>query len=149
MKSQMIRIRNIPLTPPVVQTVNTKPIGFIFAMVIIGIALIGLEKGVSLGIIMLTLGIFALLVMPDRKLVEVTEDYLIMYNCKDSLYCHLIYWDEILSWTYAWHADMDELIIELENHQIEIIESYSRSIMRGVMMSYAKGKEKKVNRHEQ
>ncbi len=86
------------------------------------------------------------LIMPDRKIMEVTNEYLILYNNKDVSLCKLVYWDEILSWQYRWHPDADELIIELCDHSVEKVEAFNRKKFTRYLKEYANGKEMKVRK---
>ena len=98
MKSQVIRIRNLPATRSVLQRYQLKPTLLLVNMIIIGMLLVAARPYLLLGGIMMTmLGAFCLFVMPDGILCEFTREYLILYNRRRTDDCMLIYWDEIVS----------------------------------------------------
>lgn len=147
MKSQMIKIRNLPSFPVVIDSISVKPILTLVLAIFAGILIIVVYPYLSyIGATLVAMATFSMLIMPDRKFMEITSDYAILYNCKDESYCKIVYWDEILSWQYHWHNDYDELIIELCDHSIEKISAYSRRRFTKYFKLYASGKEKKVKR---
>lgn len=147
MKSQMIKIRNLPSFPVVIDSISVKPMLALVLAILAGIIIIVVYPYLSyIGATLVAMATFSMLVMPDRKFMEVTKDFVILYNCKDDSYCKIVYWDEILNWQYHWHSDYDELIIELCDHSIEKIDAYSRYRFTKYFKLYAGGKEKKVKR---
>lgn len=145
MKSQYIKIRNIdPKIRKESFTVRVKPWPILFAMLIFGIALLVFRSymlGFALFIIILS--VFALTVMPDRILLQFTPDYLLMYNRQDRSECTMLYWDEIVTWSYEYHASSDLLVVKLINDQTEQVDMYSKWIIVKRMQRYAAGKELK------
>lgn len=129
MKSQVIRIRNLPATRSVLQRYQLKPTLLLVSMIIIGMLLVAARPYLLLGGIMMTmLGAFCLFVMPDGILCEFTREYLILYNRRRTDDCMLIYWDEIVSWKYEKHSTADELIITLVDGSTQKQECYSKRI---------------------
>lgn len=147
MKSQVIKVRNIPSFPIVIQSISVKPTLFLGLMLIAGIILMIVNSVMGyFGAVLVALATFSMLIMPDRKIMEVTNEYLILYNNKDVSLCKLVYWDEILSWQYRWHPDADELIIELCDHSVEKVEAFNRKKFTRYLKEYANGKEMKVKK---
>lgn len=147
MKSQVIKIRNIPSFPLAVQTISLKPTLFLIVLAIVGFMMIALYPMYSyFGATLIAIAIFALVMIPDKKIMEVTTKYLILYNCKDRESCRLVFWDEILYWQYISKSDCDELRIELVNHEIEKVQAFSRKKFTKYMKEYAKDKEVKGKR---
>ncbi len=143
MKSKIIKQRNIPAYPLVFKTVRVKPILFLFVVVIVGMFFILFNNELALiGVLMVGAGLFCLLVLPDVKIIEYTEEYIIAYNCREKDECKLIYWEDILNWQYKWRTDKDELIIELKDHNIEVIDSYKKSTIVPYFKKFAADKEK-------
>ncbi len=147
MKSQVIKIRNLPSYPVVIQSLNVKPVIFLGTLLILGIILLLYNPTTAyFGAVLIAISTFSMLVMPDHKIMEVTNEYLILYNNPDNSLCKLVYWDEILSWKYHWRPDIDELIIELCDHSVEKVEAYNRKAFTRYLKEYAKGKEVKTKR---
>lgn len=129
MKSQVIRIRNLPETRSVLQRYQLKPTLFLVSMIISGMLMVAAKPYLMLGGIMMTmLGAFCLFIMPDGILCEFTREYLILYNRRRSDDCMLIYYDEIVSWKYERHPSADELIITMVDGSTQKQECYSKRI---------------------
>ncbi|MCI5773662.1 MAG: hypothetical protein MR210_03780 [Erysipelotrichaceae bacterium] len=147
MKSQVIKIRNLPSFPVILQSISVKPTMFLGTLMIVGVIMMIFFPFLGyLGAGFVALATFSILVMPDRKIMEATNEYLILYNHKDQSLCKLVYWDEILSWQYRWHPDVDELIIELSDHSVEKVEAFNRKKFTRFLKEYANGKEMKVKK---
>lgn len=144
MKSQVIRIKNIPDYISVRQRVQLKPTLTLVLMIMAGMLFVAAKPYLVLGGIMMTmLGAFCLFVMPDGVLCEFTKEYLILYNRRHRSDCMLVYWDEIVTWQYEKHASSDDLLIMLVDGSTEKLETYSRGICRYMRM-YAPDKEVRV-----
>ncbi|NLC96686.1 MAG: hypothetical protein GX675_03860 [Erysipelotrichaceae bacterium] len=143
MKSKTIKQRNIPPYPYIIKSIRVKPTGILMLMIIIGFILLFSNRDFAMiGVLIISISSFSLLVLPDSKIIDYTNEYAIIYNCIDRDECKLIYWDEILSWQYKWHTDKDEMIIEMVDLSLEVIETYKRSTMIPYFKKYAAGKEK-------
>lgn len=126
-------------------TVHVKPTFALSFFVLLGIAMMIMKPYMMLpGLTLIILSLFALAVMPDRLLCTFTPEYLVLYNCKDRAECNIIYWDEIVSWTYEWHPNYDQLVINLTDGRTELQDMYSPRTIRRQMRLYAKDKEKKA-----
>ncbi len=148
MRSQTIKVRNLPQWEAQPRTVHVKPV---LALVIMGIAGIGLlffPAVAGLGVILIIISIFSLLIMPDRILIQFTPEYMILYNHRDAETCTIIYWDEVVNWQYEYHPSVDVLLINLVNGTTESIEIYSRSAVARYLDQYAPGKEIKSVRRK-
>lgn len=147
MRSQNIKIRNIPILPPVMKTVHVKPAVALMFVFIIGCwSIFRNANSVILGVAIMIVAMFAILFLPDRILVQFTSDYLILYNCHSRDECMLVYWDEIVSWQYEWHASVDELVITLTDGSTQTAEMYSKASIYRAMSQFAPGKERKSGR---
>ena len=144
MKSQAIRKRNLPEDVSVLHRVQLKPTLFLILMDMAGmIFVVPKPYLVLIGIMMVMLGAFCLFVMPDGILCEFTKDYLILYNRHEKDECTMVYYEDIVSWSYEWHANSDYLTLMLVDGSTERQEVYSRRI-RAYMKLYAPGKELKT-----
>lgn len=143
MKSQVIKTRNIPADVlKSAYAVRVKPWALLLVTLFAGVAILIVKSymiGLALPLVILTL--FAILVMPDRVLVQFAPEYMIMYNRKDREECTLVYWEEIVSWAYEYHGSCDYLAVTLTDGSTEMAEMYSRRSIRRYMKLYAKNKE--------
>ncbi len=143
MKSKVIKQRNIPTFPIIEKTIRVKPLIAIMISIIIGIILVLFNDEFALyGLVLFGVGLFCLVFLPDVKIIEYTDKYAVIYNCREKDECKLIYWDEILSWQYKWHTDKDEMIIEMVDHSVEIFDSYAKSTVVPYFRKYVGAKEK-------
>lgn len=145
MKSQVIKIRNLPQDPKFYEKIiNVKPILLLFVMLLIG-ALISFLKPymVMMGVSMIVLALFALIVMPDKELCRFTKDYLVLYNRHNKDECYLCYWDEIVSWHYEWNKTYDELVVDMIDGSTQVQDMYSYLSIKKYMEQHIPGKMKK------
>ena len=104
MKSKVLKIRNLPEEMQVLNEVKVKPIGSLLVLMLVsGVFIISGSTIAIMGVVLLAISSYALLVMPDRILMQFTDEYLVLYNRKNRDECMLIYWDEILLWQYQKH----------------------------------------------
>lgn len=142
MKSQRIKIRNLPIHPDAYEkTIYVRPTGILYMLMVIGVCMVFFRKYLLLlGASLVLLSLFGLLVLPDRKLLQFTNKFLIMYNCSDRTECTIVYWDEIVSWQYEYHNTYDQLVIFLTDGDTETQEVYSLHSLRAAMEFHAPGK---------
>ena len=148
MKSQSIKIRNLPNDQTqVTRTVNVKPVLFLLFLLVLGIIMVVLRAYLFVGgLFLIGLALFAILVMPDRILCQFTDRYLVLYNCRERDECNILYWDEIVSWQYEWHASSDRLVISMVDGSVQTQEMYSKRSIAGMMKRYIPGKEVRSSR---
>ena len=147
LQSQKIRIRNLPLNLAVTKKVHVKPVAELWLLIILGILVVFMRPYImAFGMILITLPLFGLLVLPDRKLCDFTPKYLILYNQRNRQDCMLVYWDEIVSWTYERHSLNDLLVILLKDGRTETQEVFSRFYIKRAMEQYAPHKEVKARK---
>lgn len=142
MKSKKIKTRNLPQDRMVVRTVRLKPLGLCCGIFMAGVALLLLRpRMMTLGIVIMLLGLFATFIMPDRILCEFSLKYMVIYNQRDTTQCMIIYYDELFSWEYEKHGTSDLLVLTLKDGSVETQEMYSRASILSPMNSYAPNKE--------
>ncbi|MBQ9047438.1 MAG: hypothetical protein IJ120_06025 [Solobacterium sp.] len=147
MRSQVIKIRNLPDSFSPVITIQVKPIGFLFLLITLGSIVMIREGFITVsGLFLVILPVFALLVMPDRRLAECSEDCLVLYNQRERDACMLIYWDEIVKWQYEWHPSADLLVVSMVDGSTQTMEMYSKFRIARAMNQYAPGKEVRTTR---
>lgn len=145
MKSKILKIRNIAKEPPIIATVSVKPKQGLSILIFVSFIMMIFSNLFSyIGVLVFGISTFCLFVLPDRKLIEFTYDYIILYNCKEREKCSLVYWEDMLTWQYISRADHDELEIELVDHTIKSIECFSRRSVIPLLRTYAREKEKVV-----
>ena len=84
MKSQEIKIRNLPVSEIKPKSVRVKPVEILLALVALGVYFIFQRNLLtSTGMVLVLLGISCIILMPDRTLAQFLPDYMIMYNSRD------------------------------------------------------------------
>jgi hypothetical protein len=146
MRSQVIRIRNLPADITVRHSVHVKPTILMVVFLLVGVVMLFMKPYLLMAAMtMILLALFSLFIMPDRKLCDFTDDYLVLYNQPDRSRCYMVCWEDIVSWRYEWHASYDQLVIMLSDGSTQMQEMYSRLSIQYHMNQYAKGKEVKNN----
>ena len=144
MKSQVLRIRNLPSDRIVVHRVHVKPVILMVLFLLGGIVMLFMKPYLLVAALtMILLALFSLFIMPDRVLCEFTEQDLVLYNQTDKTRCFIIYWDEVVSWHYERHPAYDLLVVSLIDGSTQTQEMYSKMSVNSYMNQYAAGKEKK------
>ncbi len=148
MKSQYIKIRNIPEEErKSATTIRVKPWYLLFVLLFLAFfSMLMKAYLLVLGAATFILTLFALLVMPDRILIQFMKDYMVLYNRADRDECTMIYYDEIVSWYYEYHRNSDLVVIEVLNFETQSVDMFSKRILRRYMRRYVPEKEKKSNR---
>ena len=83
MKSKVLKIRNLPEEMQVLNEVKVKPIGSLLVLMLVsGVFIISGSTIAIMGVVLLAISSYALLVMPDRILMQFTDEYLVLYNRK-------------------------------------------------------------------
>lgn len=145
MKSKVLKIRNLPQEMQVLNEVKVKPIGSLLALMLVsGVFIISGSSIAIVGVVLLAISSYALIVMPDRILMQFTDEFLVLYNRKIRDECMLIYWEEILLWQYQKHNNEDQLWLQLTDGQTETIECFNRNKIVPYFKIYAKGKERQL-----
>ena len=150
MKSQVIKARNIPEPARQPYTIHVKPVAFLTLLGLAGLALF-LTRGpwVGVGLILSIVSVFALLMMPDRTLMQFTPEYMVLYNNRDKSICTLIYWEDLVTWQYEYHPGSDLLSCSLTDGSVQTIELFSKRPVARYINLYAPGKEiRSVRRKE-
>lgn len=143
MKSKSIQKINLTDNKSIVQSFSTKPLHFIYTILLMGSFLI-LSNGTyaMLGLMMILFSLFCLIVLPNPKVVAYTNEYLIIYNSPNKDMCTLIFYDEVVSWYYQSNKDFDEVIFEMADGHREVLKTYARKTVVPYLYQYLSGKEK-------
>ena len=149
MKSQTIKVRNLPATDVLPYTVHVKPTAALAVMGLAGVALLFTKTAAGgAGVILILVSIFSLLMLPDRFLIQFTPDYMILYNHRNMDECTIVYWDDIVTWQYEYRKGVDVLVLSLVDGSTQSIELYSKRPIERFMNQYAAGKEVKSTRRK-
>ena len=146
MKSQKIRVRNLPETRRVIHKVQVKPTVILSILLFVGLLMMFMKPYLLVaGLTMVLLALFCQFVMPDRVLCEFCDDYMVLYNDHDRTRCNMIYYDEIVAWRYERHRSADQLVIQMIDDTTQVQEMYSKNTIRRQMETYAAGKERNLS----
>ena len=140
MKSKDIKTCNLPNEDPAYK-LEVKPVPLLVVIIVVGIILLG--KYPSYGLLLVSLGVFALICLPSITLLEFMHDYLILYNKAAKTDCVMLFYDEILSWRYIKGKASDFLVIELVDGRKESIECFNYMYIAKYLNFYAAGKQVK------
>ena len=142
MKSQMIKTRNLPDWTHQPHMIHVKPVAFLTLVGLAGIALfVSGTVWVGVGLILSITSVFALLMMPDRILIQFTPDYMILYNHRERETCTVIYWEDLVNWQYEFHRNYDTLSCFLTDGSVQRIDLYAKHPAANYLNQYAPGKE--------
>ncbi len=143
----MIKVINLPPVKESLPAVRVKPVMFLLLFIALGFYLIFSDVDLTTaGVMLLVMPVFALLILPDRTLVEFADQYMVMYNSRDRAMCTIIYWEDIVSWQYEWHSRVDKLIVNLVDGTTCSVDMYSKRKIATWMNRYAPHKEIRARR---
>lgn len=148
MKSQVIKVRNLPKLESQPYTVHVKPVLALTLMGFAGIAMLLTPVLAGAGVVLILISVFSLLMMPDRFLIQFTPEFLILYNHREANICTIVYWEDIVTWQYEYHKGVDVLVLSLIDGSTQTIELYSKRSIARYMNQYAAGKEVKSVRRK-
>lgn len=142
MKSQMIKVHNLPISTSPTKSISVKPKGLLYLLMLIGIGICVKSSYFSAaGVCFIMVPVFALGFLPDRELLRFTQDYLVMFNNRNRTQCMIIYWDEIVSWQYEWHPSSDLLVVNLIDGSSQSVDMFSKQSVAKLMNLFAPNKE--------
>ncbi len=146
MRTQYIKIRNIPEAERKrATTIRVKPWVGLYVLLVVSLIMVFMKSYfmvLSASVVILTL--FALMILPDRILVQFMQDYMILYNRTDRDECTMIYYDEVVSWHYEYHRNSDLVVVDILNGDSETFDMFSKRIIKRYMNRYMPNKEKKA-----
>lgn len=146
MKSKEIRVRNLPKDDVPFYVSNVKPTSFLIVAMIAGISFLWIRSYLQvIGVMVIMVSLFSLLMLPDCKLYEIHQYYIVLYNRHDKSECFIIYYEDIVSWHYEWNPSFDQLVISLVDGSVEKQEVYAKYRIEKWLNSLAPGKQAKKN----
>ena len=144
MKSKELKTYNLPQDQEIIHQLEVKPYAFLVTVLVLGIAYIFYNGSIAL--VLMSLSLYALFFLPDRKLLIYTEEYMVMQNKAAKDDCIMIYYDEIVSWQYLRSSKVDTLVVELEDGTLEKIDCFSKRRVTKYMEEFAPHKQIKTKR---
>ena len=146
MRSKEIRVRNLPKDDVPFYVSNVKPTSFLMIAMIAGICFLWIRTYLQvIGVMVIMVSLFSLLMLPDCKLYEIHQDYIVFYNRHDKSECFIIYYEDMVSWHYEWNPSYDQLVISLVDGSVEKQEVYAKYRIEKWLNSLAPGKQAKKN----
>lgn len=143
MKSKILRTANLA-NERICGELRTRPTGFFATLFLIGISFLLFDRVYqAIGMLMVAFSCFSLFIAQDKVLIQFSEEYLVLHNTMDDEECKLIYWDEIVNWSYLKRTKYDYLVVELIDGTTEKMECFNRIKVENYMKVYAGDKQKK------
>ena len=145
MKSKALKTDNLPEDREIEYRINAKPFILLGLIVVFGTGMMFYPSFVYIGAAIAATGLFALLFLPSRILLEFSKDYVVVYHRVNQNECELIYYDEIVSYQYVRNPQSDYLVFELENGETIRVSCFGKTRVEMILNHYAKDKKKKTN----
>lgn len=117
-RSQAIKIRNLPQGHKRIDCINAKPYLFFGMIGMIGVLLVLMERYMIIGILLLLAALYCFLFIKNERLIEFYDEYCVFYrvnNNKDE--CFLLFWNDIIDWKIKSKNECDILTVTLRNHK--------------------------------
>jgi len=142
MESKKLLVKNIP-GGKIEVNISAKPTAYLFLFMIVGSLMIFTASSVYqlFGLVLVFISGYAIIFLPERKIMTFYKNYLIIFNEIDKDYCNLIYYNEILSYRYVKGLKFDMLIIELSDNRVYELQCFDKNKVLAFMKEYAKDKE--------
>lgn len=135
MRSKLININELPIEKNQI-VINAKPNLLLIFLIAFSLLLFNFGQLIYVGLGIGITCIYALIFLPKRTLMIFRENYMIIYNTVERDNCHMLYYDEIITWQYEKHRDNDLLIIELTNGKVYKSEIFNQRKTCMLMHSY-------------
>lgn len=143
MKSKELKTYNLPEDSMVLAQIDAKPNSLFGTMIIAGLFMLLPSIPKIYGVVLILFSLGALIYTPRVVLMEFYNEYLVVYNRADKNKCVLIYYEDVLSWSYSRGANRDYLYIELDEGKQERIEAFSKTVFESNMNRFLKDKYRK------
>jgi len=142
-KNRIIRISNIP-NDKVIYEVKSKPVLSFFVSCAIGIALL-FTRFWMFGVFFLLISLYALFFLPNHVMMKFTERFLVSFTEKNNQECTIIYWNEIVKWTYiVTRQTTDFIYVELNDGDRMNLPVMPQQKVQKLLRKYAEGKEERI-----
>ena len=139
MKSKELKNYNLPENRAYNEAIEAKPMVLLLVIMGIGFILMLLKEYI-VGISLFLLGASCLIFLPNRRIIEFYDEYMILYNKARKDEFNVVYYDDVKSWDYKTRVSMDELTITLNDDSIQKIDAFSRIEFENDLNKYLKDK---------
>ena len=145
MKSKELKIYNLPERRTVLTSIDAKPNVTIYLLFFFGVFLVVIKQyvwGVSLSLTaLLMIGL-----LPNRVLIEFYNEYLVLYNHADKNVCEIIYYEDVVKWSYSVGLSYDTLYITLTDDSTHKIDAFSKISFEQALNRFLKDKKEKTKK---
>lgn len=139
MKSKELKNYNLPENRTYNEAIEAKPMVLLLLIMAIGFGLM-LIKQYIVGISLFLFGAACLIFLPNRRIIEFYDDYMILYNKARKDECNVVYYDDVKSWEYKTRVSIDELVITLNDDTIQKVDAFSKIEFESDLNKYLKNK---------
>jgi len=143
MRSKELKTYNLPSDDQLISQIDAKPSFVFYVLIVMGLVFFVYNHYNPYGLFVAIVALFALIYMPRVVLMEFYYNYMVLYNKANKSNCVLIYYDEVISWSYMRGANRDFLVVELMDGSEELIEGFSKTLFVSNMNRFLKDKYKK------
>ena len=143
MRSKELKTYNLPSDDQLISQIDAKPSFVFYVLIVMGLVFFVYNHYNPYGLFVAVVALIALIYMPRVVLMEFYYNYMILYNKANKSNCVLIYYDEVISWSYMRGANRDFLVVELIDGSEELIEGFSKTLFVSNMNRFLKDKYKK------
>lgn len=98
MKSKSLKSYHLPAVREVLQSFEAKP--YLYLTLLAIASLLAVVEGTYFlpGLIILFTCIFAIVILPNRLLIEFSEDYMVVYHRVNKDDCMMVYYEDVLAY---------------------------------------------------
>lgn len=139
MKSKELKNYNLPDNRTYNETLEAKPIGLFLVLMGIGFILL-LSRNYIYGGALFFFSAACVIVLPNRKIIEFYDTYMIVYNKANKNECNIIYYEDIKTWEYKVTVSDDKLIMNLVDGSVQTCDAYSKVKFEKYLNKYMKDK---------
>lgn len=143
MRSKELKTYNLPSDDQLISQIDAKPSFVFYVLIVMGLVFFVYNHYNPYGLFVAIVALIALIYMPRVVLMEFYYNYMVLYNKANKSNCVLIYYDEVISWSYMRGANRDFLVVELMDGSEELIEAFSKTLFVSNMNRFLKDKYKK------
>lgn len=143
MRSKELKTYNLPSDDQLISQIDAKPSFVFYVLIAMGLVFFVYNHYNPYGLFVAIVALIALIYMPRVVLMEFYYNYMVLYNKANKSNCVLIYYDEVISWSYMRGANRDFLVVELMDGSEELIEGFSKTLFVSNMNRFLKDKYKK------
>ena len=139
MRSKELKNYNLPSNRMFNEVLEAKPKVLLSILIVIGVVLLFVQYYIY-GVVLLILGFSSFLFLPNRRLIEFYDDYMIIYNKARKDECNIIYYEDVKSWEYIVKVSYDTLILYMEDGSIQKCDGYSKASFENCLNKYLRDK---------